>query len=152
MNKLIRYFDPFGSVPSLIPSDFMKEFESLFGSLDMYNMPDRTWRLTKGFPQVGIVEKENEAIIELALAGYSKNQLSVRVEDSMVVVTATRRSEDENGRCHTMAQRAFSKSIVVNNKVFDLDRTQVSFEDGLLQIKVPRFKQEQPLSKELEIK
>lgn len=152
MNKLIRYMDPFNSVPSLIPSDFMKEVEALFGALDVYNFPSKTWKINKGFPQVGIVEREDEAVIELALAGYSKEQLSVKIEDSKIVVSATKCSEESNSKCHTLAQRAFSKAIMVNDKVFDLDATEVSFENGLLQIMVPRIKQEEPLSKELKIK
>jgi HSP20 family molecular chaperone IbpA len=151
MNKLMRRLDPFDSIPSLIPSYFMRDVEEIFKSLDVYNPVDKTWRMSKGFPQGGVVIEDDRAVIELALAGYNKDQLSISIDNDKILVSAEKCEDTDERRCRTLAQRAFKQEFLFN-KTFDLGKSEATFEDGLLQITVPKKLPDPSLSKEIKIK
>lgn len=148
MTKLmLRNFDPF---PSLFPSTFHEQFEKMFNGLDFYNPERQSWSLSKGFPKGDIFVEEDRGIIELALAGYNKDQLSVQVEDNKVRVSA-KKCEETCKESRTIARRAFTEEFSFG-KEFDLDKVEVTFKDGLLRIEVPKIKPEPKVLKEIEIK
>jgi len=147
MTKLMRYFDPF---PSAIPTSFLSHLEQMMKQMDFYNSESRGWSLSKGFPKGDIMIEEDKAIIELALAGYERDQLSVRAEDNKIIVSAEKCDKSEQ-ETRTLARRAFSQEFLFN-KTFDLESTEVSYKNGLLRVVVPKVKPEPKLAKDLEIK
>lgn len=149
MNKLTKYFDSFDPFPATFPSSFSDSIERLFKGLDVYNIEDGSWKLNRGFPKGDIIIEEDKATVELALAGYGKEQLSVIIENDSVVISSTKCCKTENTR--TLSRRAFSERIYFGQE-FNLELTEAKYTDGLLQITVPKFKKEEKVSKEIIIK
>ena len=136
--------------PTLLPEDIFQDFRGFFDALDVYNPTTQTLSIRKGFPKGDIfLDKDGNRVIELALAGYSKEQLSVTVEDGKLTVAAKKCEGDEESR--TLARRAFTQTFSNLGKDFNLEKAEVSYKDGLLRIIVPK-EQEVAEIKELEIK
>ncbi len=147
MNKLaLRSFDPF---PSLFPTSFFDTFEKMFGELDFYHPENQSWNL-RGFPRGDVYVEGDKGIVELALAGFSKEQLSVQVEDNKLIISA-KKCEETKKESRTLARRAFTETFCFGED-FDLEKADVSFKDGLLRIEVPKIKQEPKALKSIEIK
>lgn len=159
--QLMRPFK--SNFPTLLPMEhFENLFDSFLGALDgdVYNKNTNTLSLRK-FPKGDLyIDKDNNRVIELALAGYSKEQLSVTVDGGTLTVAATKcENECECGKdeeckcCHprTLARRAFKQVFSSLGEDFSLEKSKVSYKDGLLKIIVPRAER-QEIIKQLEIK
>ena len=104
--QLMRPF----AFPTLLPDDIFGEFEKFFTGLDVYNPNTNSLSLRK-FPKGDIFfDKDGNRVIELALAGYSKEQLSVVVEDGKLTVAAEKCNEDCAEEQRTLARRAFKQT------------------------------------------
>ena len=89
---------------------------------------------TNGFPKSEVKQTENELIFQLALAGYSEEQLTVEACDDTISVKADKcnKEEDEN----LFASRAFSWSRKDPNGIWDCNKANVKFKNGMLTIKI----------------
>ena len=145
-DKIMKLFD-FDPFPSTLPLSLSDSFSKIFKQLDGFDYDNHSWSL-RGFPRGDIYQEEDKTIIELALAGYKKEQLSVKVDGSKLIVSADKCEKDGDSR--TLARRAFTQEFFLN-KTFDLEQTSVSFIDGLLQITVPKVKAEPKISKVIDI-
>lgn len=136
----------------LYRDNWLSDFENwthLFKTLDVSPRPS----ISQSFPKFDIYhDKDGNSIIEIALAGYAKEQLSVEVDDGKLIISASKKDdkEDQHGRC--IARRAFSKSFVDPTKMSDFSASEVSFVDGLLKIIIPSLKPTKEDKKHLIIK
>ena len=135
MNKLIRPF----SLPTLLPRDLFDDIERMFNALDWYDAPTGTVSLKRGFPKGDLFyDKDGNKVIELALAGYKKEQLSVKVNDNTLTVSAAKCDDTDEERKSTLTRRAFSQQFAIFDNNDDFENTQISYENGLLRIVVPK--------------
>lgn len=128
MSKLTR--DPFCG---LFPRDFKtlwREFDNLFQ--DLPGFVEDGWSL-KEFPRSDVIYDNNKTIVELPLAGYTKEQLSVEVREGHLVISATKCSSKD---CSRRAARAFQRTLWIGDG-HQLDKLSASFKDGLLKIEIP---------------
>ena len=140
MTKLIKYLDPFDPFPSAIPSTFFNTIEKMFNDLDVYNPEHKQWSLSRGFPKGDVIIEDNRAIVEFTLAGYEKDQLSVCADGNKLIISAKKCEKDDAPRTRT---RAAFKEEIAFNRDFDLSGTEVEYRNGILQIIVPKFTQEE---------
>lgn len=148
MTKLmLRNFDPFQTI---LPNTFFDQFEKAFAELGGFNPQQQSWSLSKGFPKGDVYVEEDRGVIELALAGYSKEQLSVQVDGNILQISAKKADEVSN-EPRTIARRAFTEAFNFGQD-FDLSNTMVTFKDGLLRVEVPKTKPEPKVVKVIEIK
>jgi HSP20 family protein len=139
------------TLPTLFPSDIFGEFERFFTGLDTYDPNTCTLSLKK-FPKGDIfLDEDGNRVIELALAGYSKDQLSVVVEDGKLTVSAEK-CEDSSDERRTLARRAFRQVFSSFGDNFNLEGSEVTFKDGLLRVKVPKVEKPEEVAKSLPIK
>ncbi len=137
--------------PTLFPDDIFGEFEKFITGLDTYNPATKTLSLRK-FPKGDIfLDKDGNRVIELALAGYSKEQLSVIVEDGTLTVSAEK-CETDCEEQRTLARRAFKQVFSSFGDGFDLEQAEVTYKDGLLRIVVPKVEKPEETAKQLTIK
>lgn len=154
MTKLVVR-DPFlrgaFSFPTLIPQNVFQDLNrTLAEALEIdVNRPNVS--LTKGFPKGGVsLDKDGNAVIQLALAGYSKDSLSISVEDNRLVISAEKQEGDEDGAL--FARRAFTKEFPNFTHEWDLKAAEATYKDGLLRVVVPRVAQEADVVTNIEIK
>lgn len=168
MTKLMR-----PSSLDLFPADtFQSFFDSFFKGLDqnLYNRQTQTLSL-RNFPKGGLyIDKNGNRVIELALAGYTRDQLSVTVEKGNLTVSATKCEDecectcgmgetckccDDDKTCccgpRTLARRAFKQVFSSLGKDFSLTEAEVTYKNGLLRIVVPKNEKEE-VTKQLTIK
>jgi HSP20 family molecular chaperone IbpA len=113
-------------------------FEDIFDS--MLDFPQLMQKTTQGYPVADIYREENgDTVMEFALAGFRKEDLSVEIKPetkSITVIGTTGDSSSRAGR-HRVARRNFQKTYVNYDNNLDLSKTSADFENGLLRLVVP---------------
>ena len=112
------------------------------------DFPQHLKRSTQGYPVADIYTAEDgSTVMEFALAGFSKEDLSIEVKPekrSITVSATTGIDEDaENGR--RIARRNFQKTYINYDDNLDLNMLSASFENGLLTVTVPTRPEVKPL-------
>lgn len=100
---------------------------------------------------VCVNKKSGDLVIEMALAGYNPEDISINTEDSKIVVEgkAQKHDEDFEYRLRDIKQSAFKQSIPVSTK-FDLSKLDAEFKNGILKVVVPVAEERKP--KQVKIK
>jgi len=104
---------------------------------------------TQGYPVADIYRDETgQTVMEFALAGFSKENLSVEVkpEDKSITVRAETNEGDEEESSRRIARRSFQKTYINYDNNLDLSESVASYENGLLRIIVPTRPEAQPLT------
>ena len=104
-------------------------------------------RTTDGYPLTDVYRDQDEnQIIEMALAGFSKEDLEIEVKENKISISHQAepwKGEDRPAR--RIARRSFSKTFVDYNNTLDLSKTQASFDNGLLVIKIPQIQEKKAI-------
>ena len=103
-------------------------------------------------PTMDVWETEAEVVYEFDLPGLQKDKIAIEVEDGALTVSATREREVkvERDRYSRFERRtgSFSRTVGLPSGVSE-DAIKASYENGVLEIRVP--KPEQPKPKRIEI-
>ncbi len=122
-------------------------FDDIFDSF-FTDVPTYVKQSTTGYPVTDIYSDEDgNTVMEFALAGFSRDELTVDVkpEERSLTVAATS-STDEGKTERRIARRSFKKTYVNYNDDLDLSKSAATFKDGLLSVVVPRRPDAEPLS------
>ena len=120
-------------------------FDDVFDSF-FTDVPTYVQKSTQGYPVADIYsDAEGNTVMEFALAGFSREDLTVEVkpEKRTLTVAAITESDDQQRR---IARRSFNKTYVNYDDNLDLAQAQASFENGLLSIVVPKRPEAQPVA------
>ena len=87
------------------------------------------------YPPYNLIQVSNvESRLELALAGFKKEEVNVYTEYGKLFVEGQKESRDDTNYVHRgMAQRSFTRSWTLSD---DTEIRSVTFEDGLLSIEL----------------
>lgn len=87
-----------------------------------------------------IVDGKNKGVIEIAAAGFKKDELKIRIEENILIVTGTKEKpiedSEKTNRKYTMnniAKRNFERKVIVFE---NLEKIESKFEDGILTIEM----------------
>ena len=103
---------------------------------------------TQGYPVSDIYRSETgDTIIDFALAGFSKDDISIEVksEKSSITVRAKSKIEESESSNRRIARRSFEKTYVNYDNNLDLAAISAEFENGLLRITVPAKIETKPI-------
>ena len=134
----------------LVKTNFEPLFKNLF---DM----DNSFKSNQGYvPVVNIAENETEYHLELALAGYKKEDLKINLEHDTLTISAQMEKEsttDSEGNEITVADKnytrreyfskSFSRSFYLPELVEEKN-IQAKFEDGVLTLTLPKSEKVKP--------
>ena len=108
------------------------------------------------FPPYNIVKTGKHTYdVELALAGYSKKDIDVSFEDSILTIKSIKDKdekevEDNDGVLHKgIAKRFFSKSFTISD---DVEIKGAELKDGLLKVSLERIIPEHKKARSIEVK
>jgi molecular chaperone IbpA len=108
------------------------------------------------FPPYNIVKTGKHTYdVELALAGYSKKDIDVSFEDSILNIKSIKDKdekevEDNDGVLHKgIAKRFFSKSFTISD---DVEIKGAELKDGLLKVSLERIIPEHKKARSIEVK
>ena len=141
MNTSITRYNS-AHAPSLLGRSVFDDIFSSFFS----DVPTYVKQSTQGYPVADIYsDSEGNTVMEFALAGFSREELTVEVKPEDRSITVAAASENETSGERRIAKRAFKKTYVNYDDNLDLASAQASYENGLLAIVVPRRPEIQPL-------
>jgi HSP20 family molecular chaperone IbpA len=128
MNNLARYH------AANLPELFDRITKNSIGMDDYLN---RFWddtATTSNYPPYNLIQLNNhESKLEIALAGFKKNEIKVYTEFGKLYVEGIKEDKEPVGEVvhRGLAQRSFSKVWTISD---DTEIRQVSFADGLLTV------------------
>lgn len=142
---------PWGDMEKYIPS----LPSTLLGFDHFHTLFDRAADLVSStntaFPPVNVIRHNDDTyIIEVAVAGYARNELSAEIHDNTLTITGEKKGEDERRYLvKGIAGRTFKRSFLVADTVVVRDATLV---DGILSITLVNVIPETKKPRVLEIK
>lgn len=112
-------------------------FDDVFDSL----MRSNNFGYRDSFPATNVFTDSTGCTIELALAGYKREQLNVSVEGNTFTVSAssdnTKDDSDKKYHNHRVKRTAFKRIYTVPAEEYDLSALKATYVDGILTIFVP---------------
>ena len=145
-NKALSIFNQLRPVTVGFDNVF-DHFERMFEN-DIYRMPSAT-----NFPPYNIVKTgEYTYDVELALAGFSKDDIDVEYKDNMLTVKSKEKAKDNDvdGMLHRgISKRWFSKSFTIAD---DVEVKGAELKDGLLKVSMERIIPEGKKARTIEVK
>ena len=126
-------------VPSIFGESFL---DSAFADFDQL-MRNHNFSYDDTFPPINLyMSKSGESCnFELALTGYKKDWLSVYIDGKNLVIEATVPEEKEDDEKKYVKRRIKASSFKETYRIpegYDVEKTEVSYEDGLLSIYIPK--------------
>ena len=91
---------------------------------------------TEHYPPYNLIHVNNvESILEIALAGFSKNELNVYTEYGKLIVEGKKKEKEKESEYvyQGLAQRSFNRTWSLSE---DIEVREVLFKDGLLTVKL----------------
>lgn len=131
--------------PGLLGRSVMDDVFDTFFS----DFPAHLKQSTQGYPVADIFKDDSgNTVLEFALAGFTKDQLSIDVlpEKGTITVAANAENDVNSTQSRRIARRSFTKSYVNYDRDLDLSAVSAQFDNGLLSIIVPQRAEAQPLS------
>jgi len=122
-------------------------FDDVFDNF-FNDFPSLLRQTTQGYPVSDIYQNETgDTVMEFALAGFSKKDLSIEIkpEKRSITVRAESNVNEEEVSSRRIARRSFEKTYVNFDNNLDLSSVTANFENGLLYITVPVRPEIEPL-------
>lgn len=124
-------------------SDFNDLFDAVFN--DTYYRPSNTVKqsiCSSNFPPSNIsFDKTNESyILDIALAGYSEDDISIEYEDGYIKVSGTAPKVDENKKYAKTGIKVidtFSTSFGIDITKYNVEKLVATMANGILTITIP---------------
>lgn len=139
---------------NLLPAVF-KDFDKYFvGFDDTYNritkMHDDMTKHIPNYPPYNIKKiEENKYIIELAVAGFAKQDIEVTLEDSKLVIKGNASDDAGNFIFKGIANRAFTRTFALDDQIEIKDAAMLN---GMLKIALERIIPEHKKPRKIEVK
>jgi HSP20 family protein len=132
MNMTLVRLDPFRELTAL-----QTEVNRLFSRVGGGDVAERqSWT-----PSLDVIETEDGIKLKAELAGMDPADISVEVQDKVLTVSGERRFEEEvkEDKYYRIERRygSFSRSIALPQTV-DEDRIEAKYENGVLEVAVPK--------------
>ncbi len=130
---------------------FQNDFDRLFNSF--INMPEEETALAAFSPSVDIEEKEKEFRIIAELPGLNKEEIKINIKDNLLSISGEKKKgkkiEDENYHRTERIFGSFQRTFRLPEYA-DQDNIAAKYEDGILNVSIPKLKES--ISKNVEIK
>lgn len=93
-------------------------------------------------------ENDDEYVIELDLPGFDKNEISITVENNVLLVSAERETQEEEDNTYQVLHRErlaqkYERKIKFRRPI-DTTKASVEYNDGVLVVKLPKTEASKP--------
>lgn len=147
--KTPRLLSPFEEMERWIDETFWRPFSLL--------RPSLTGRLSGAefvTPSVDIFEEGDNIVVKADLPGLSKDDINITLVDDVMTISGEKRMEEttheKNYYAHERSYGKFSRTIRLPIQVMG-DRAKAKFENGILEISVPKTEEAKRKEKKIEI-
>ncbi len=121
-------------------------FDDIFNNV--LDFPTLVNQSTQGYPVADIYRgEEGETVMEFALAGFTKDDLSIEVkpEKKSITIRADMEKTTDDTTARRIARRSFNKTFINYDNNLDLSEASADFENGLLRVIVPQRPEAKPM-------
>jgi HSP20 family protein len=139
---------------NIVPRDSIFDFDRFFNH---FGLPAVQKELDDSFfsPRVDITDRDDSYVIKAELAGVDKDNLSVTLEDGLLTIQAsveTEKTDEEKGRVIRKERRtgSYLRSFNVGKNLHDADIS-AKFENGLLELTIPKVGEAKKISRKIEV-
>jgi HSP20 family protein len=143
---LVKVNNPYAKSINGFVNDFFNEFPSGFGKTlreDVF-----------GFPPVNIVEKADSYQLEVSVPGYDKADFNVKLDGNIITISAEKKEEtkDETNKVirKEFTHKSFKRSFTIDEKIEDAN-INAKYENGILNVTLPKKETVKPVSKDITI-
>jgi molecular chaperone IbpA len=107
-------------------------------------------RPTNNFPPHNIIKAdENKYVVELAVAGFSKDEIDIEVQENTLTIKGEKQEKEECQYLHRgIGTRSFTKSITIADTI---EVKGAEFKDGILRIGLENIIPEHKKPRKIEI-
>lgn len=141
--SIIRW-EPFRRIPSL-----QREMEKAWA--DMVE-PWSFVQSSVSMPSIDLAETESEVVVKADLPGMSDKEIEVTISDNVLSIKGEKRAEkEEKGKRFHRVERSygsFFRSVALPAHV-DQEKASAKFENGVLEIKIPKSEEAKPKKVEI---
>ncbi|MGR6872838.1 Hsp20/alpha crystallin family protein [Pseudomonas sp. HK3] len=129
--------------------DPFTEMEAVLNRYRPQETKASTQTMTKAdwHPVVDVSESEQSYHLHAELAGVDKDQISISVHENVLTLSGQRHSqhEESKGKVHRVerAYGSFVRNFTLPDKA-DTENIAARYQDGVLEIEIPKVEQEQP--------
>ena len=107
-------------------------------------------------PAVNIIEDDKGVEIQVAAPGLNKGDFDIKIEDNILTVSAHKEEEklDEGANYvkKEFGYESFQRSFTLPDNMFDTDKVEAKYENGVLKIYIPKLEEQQKKVKKVSIK
>jgi len=102
-------------------------------------------------PPVNIKEDENGFYLDAAIAGFSKKDIKIDVDNDLLTISATVEDSEETFKRKEFSKNSFKRSFTLP-KTVDTEQISAAFKNGILSITIPKKEEAKPKpAKEIKI-
>ena len=113
------------------------------------------------YPAVDVVEKEKGFGLSVELPGYGKDDVEIKIDNNLLTISAAemkeakkeKKEEKEDVRyiMQERSGRSFTRTFVLPKEA-DKDNIEASFENGLLELNIPKTPKAEPKKINIKVK
>jgi HSP20 family protein len=104
------------------------------------------------YPPVNIHENKEGYLVDIMVPGLSKEDFKIGIEKNVLSISAEKKteqkSEDQKQIRREFSFRSFKRSFTLDETV-DTEKIQAKYENGILQLQLPKREEAQPKSKSI---
>jgi len=136
-------------------NEVRRGFELLNSMMQNLDVSAEEGALTSFVPKVNTREGEDAYYVEIDLPGIKKEDIEITTEDNVLTISGERKmkeevKEDDYYKIES-AYGKFSRSFTLPEKV-DVEKIEAESKDGVLEVVIPKLKEEEKKPKKIEIK
>jgi len=132
---------------------FTRTFDGLMN--DLFNdMPSTIRSDAYGFPPVNIIENSNAYQLELSVAGFDKADFTIKLDGNILTISTEKAMEHKSESAKIIRRefhtKAFKRSFTIDEKI-EASNINATYQNGILQVDLPKKEQIKALTKEINI-
>ena len=141
----LKYTDPFTQIQSIFNDPFFLGFN------DQFVRWESNKKTTSQFPPYNVKKvDEDNYVVELAVAGYEREDIDVTVDKDTLIIKSERENDDKADYLHKgIAGRNFTQTFTLGEY---MTVKSASLENGLLSVKIERELPESAKPRQIKIK
>lgn len=142
-------------IPTFFSNDQLKDFDKFFVGFDEHfnkiaQLHDDLTKNIPNYPPYNIRKTgDNTYVIELAVAGFGKQEIDITLDDNKLIVSGNAKDDSDNFLFKGIANRAFTRTFALNDQIEISDAALVN---GMLKIALERIIPEHKKPKKIEVK
>ena len=141
--------------------EFLTPFDSIFDKMVNQAFPNFGQEFgvnffgNSSYPRVNVADTKTEVRIEAEIAGLGKDDVSVEYEDGMLTIAGDKKTEIEDPDVkyvyRELKRSSFKRSFKVDESVLQVGKITAKFDNGILNVTIPKKEVTETKSKKVKI-